>query len=306
MSVKNLSNVAHSVRDRLLRLSREGGRDFNYVLQRYAYERFYFRLGKSSYSARFVLKGASLFAVWLGPMFRVTQDTDFESNLTPDHEGMRRAFEEILATPVPEDGMNFDGESLTVEDIKKEDKYKGLRVRLTARLGVARIPLQLDIGFGDSIYPSPVYGDYPTLLPGEAPRVKLYPQYTVLAEKISTIVDLGMRNSRLKDYFDLWVLLGRFSFDCALFCTALRRTFKRRGLCFPETWPTGLTDEFAADEMKQSQWRAFLRRIEPEDRPASLLLAVERVRSFLEPIFRPMSDDAPKLVWRPPDGWIEE
>lgn len=305
MSVKKLSNVAHSVRDRLLALSREGGRDFNYVLQRYAYERLYFRLGRSVHSARFVLKGASLFAVWLGPMFRVTQDTDFESNLAPDHEGMRKAFSEILMTPVPEDGLTFDTAGLIVEGIKKEDKYKGVRVRLTARLGVAQIPLQIDIGFGDSIYPSPVYGEYPTLLPGEAPRVKLYPQYTVLAEKISTIVELGMRNSRLKDYFDLWVLLGRFSFDYALFRTALQRTFKRRGLVLPESWPTGLTETFAADAMKQSQWRAFLRKIEPEEKPASLLLAVERVRRFLEPVLRPARDGGMHLVWRPPDGWIE-
>lgn len=306
MSRKKISNVAHSVRDRLLKLSRESGRDFNYVLQRYAYERLYFRLGRSEYAARFVLKGASLFAVWLGPMFRVTQDTDFECNLTADHDCIRNAFFRIAQTEVDDDGIVFDCTGIASEDIKKEDKYKGIRVKMTAFLGAARIPLQIDVGFGDSIYPAPAYSGYPTLLPGEEPRLKIYPQYTVIAEKVSAMVELGMRNSRLKDYFDLWVMLGKFTFDYALARTAIVRTFARRGLELPKPWPIGLTEEFSGDAMKRAQWTAFLRKVEPQEKPESLGAAIERVREFLDSIVRGVETAGNGMVWKPGSGWCEE
>lgn len=172
-----VANMAHSARERLKNMARAGGRDADYLFQRYAFERFFYRIGESPYANRFILKGASLFTLWLGPMFRVTQDTDLESSLTPDHGRMAAVFREIAETPVAyDDGVVFDFSSLSVEDIKKQDAYKGLRVKFHARMGQARLPLQFDIGFGDSVYPRAEIAEYPVLLGGPKPRIKVYPE----------------------------------------------------------------------------------------------------------------------------------
>lgn len=279
-------------------MARAGGRDVDYLFQRYAFERFFYRIGESRYANRFILKGASLFTLWLGPMFRVTQDTDLESSLTPDHERMAAVFGKIAETPVAcDDGVVFDLSSLSVEDIKKQDDYKGLRVKFHARMGQARLPLQFDIGFGDSVYPRAEVAEYPVLLGGPKPRIKVYPQYTVVAEKFAAAVELGMANSRLKDYFDLWALSGNFIFDLGILKTAVQRTFARNGLDVPSDWPIGLSDEFATDSMKLSQWNAFLRKTKPQVRPDSLSDAVERIRVFLGPILS--GENHPHLVWSP-------
>ena len=192
-----VTNMAHSARERLKNMAKAGGRDADYLFQRYAFERFFNRIGESRYADRFILKGASLFTLWMGPMFRVTQDTDLESSLTPDHGRMAAVFREIAKTPLPaDDGVVFDFSSLSVENIKKQDNYKGLRAKFHARMGQARLPLQFDIGFGDSVYPRAEVAEYPVLLGGPPPRIKVYPQYTVVAEKFAATVELGMANSR--------------------------------------------------------------------------------------------------------------
>lgn len=293
-----VANMAHSARERLKNMARAGGRDADYLFQRYAFERFFYRIGESPYANRFILKGASLFTLWMGPMFRVTQDTDLESSLTPDHGRMAAVFREIAGMPVAsDDGVVFDLSSLSVEDIKKQDDYKGLRVKFHARMGQARLPLQFDIGFGDSVYPRAEIAEYPVLLGGPKPRIKVYPQYTVVAEKFSAAVELGMANSRLKDYFDLWALSGNFTFDLDILKTAIQRTFSRNGLALPSDWPIGLQDEFAEDAKKISQWNAFLRKTQPQVRPDSLAGAVERIRAFLAPVLG--GEDRPHLVWSP-------
>ena len=225
----DIVNVSHSVRERLNNMAKSGGRNTDYLFQRYAFERFYWRIGKSNYSGRFILKGASLFTLWMGPMYRVTQDTDLESRLPLDHDLIAEAFREIAAIqPATDDGVRYDMDSLTVADIKKQDDYKGVRVKFRAFIGQARIPLQFDIGFGDSIFPKPAFAEYPTLLRGEPPVLLVYPQYTVVAEKIGAMVERGMANSRLKDYFDVWALAGNSEFDFPLLETAISRTFKPR------------------------------------------------------------------------------
>lgn len=295
-------NMGHSARERLKNLAKSGRRDPAYLFQRYAFERFYWRIGKSDYAERFILKGASLFTLWMGPMFRVTQDTDLESRLTPDHERIAAAFREIASVPTPaDDGVRYDMDSMTVEDIKKQDDYKGVRVKFRAYIGQARVPLQFDIGFGDSIYPKPVFAEYPSLLGGEPPVVLVYPQYTVVAEKFSAMVERGLENSRLKDYFDLWALSGNFGFDFHLLETAISRTFGRKGTDVPRDWPVGLTDAFADDRDKNLQWRAFLRKTEPASTPDSLADAVSKIREFLRPIIFPQ--EKPYEQWEPGKGW---
>ena len=300
----SIVNMGHSARERLKKLATSGGRDPAYLFQRYAFERFYWRIGKSDYAERFILKGASLFTLWMGPMYRVTQDTDLESRLTPDHERIAAAFREIASVPTPsDDGVRYDMNSMTVEDIKKQDDYKGVRVKFNARIEQARIPLQFDIGFGDSVYPKPVFAEYPCLLGGEPPVVLVYPQYTVIAEKFGAMVERGMENSRLKDYFDIWTLSGNFSFDFRLLKTAVSRTFGRKGIGIPQDWPVGLTDAFAEDRDKNLQWRAFLRKTEPASKPDSLADAVTRIREFLRPIIFQLGNSS--VTWIAGVGWAE-
>ena len=296
------TNIAHSVRERLKNLALAEGKDANYLYQRYAFERFYFRIGLSEHSRRFVLKGASLFALWLGPMFRMTQDTDLESNMTPDHDEIAAAFRAIASVSVPEpDGVVYDMDTLTVEEIKKQDDYKGVRVKFTARIEQARLVLQFDIGFGDSIYPGPEFAEYPTLLGGRPPKVLVYPHYTAIAEKFRAMVKLGMVNTRLKDYFDIWALAGKFQFDLSLLRAAVERTFARSKLDLPASWPSGLGEEFASDEAKVRQWNALLKKIQPPERPESLPAAVGRIRDLLAPIvFR--KDDEGAWSWSPEKG----
>ena len=293
-----ITNMSHSARERLKNMAKANGRDTDYLFQRYAFERFLYRIGQSRHASHFILKGASLFTLWMGPMFRVTQDTDLESFLTPDHEQMTAVFREIAETPVAsDDGVVFDLSALSVEDIKKQDIYKGLRVKFHARIGQARLPLQFDIGFGDSVYPRAEVAEYPVLLGGAKPRIKVYPQYTVVAEKFAAAVELGMANSRLKDYFDLWALSGHFAFNLDILKTAVMRTFARNKLPIPTEWPIGFRDEFASDSMKLSQWNAFLRKTQPQVRPASLGDAVARIRLFLAPVM--VGENQSNLVWSP-------
>jgi hypothetical protein len=291
-------NMGHSVRERLKNLAKAGNRDVAWLFQRYAFERFYWRIGKSAYADRFILKGASLFTLWMGPMFRVTQDTDLESTMRPDLDGMKNVFAEIASLPLEtDDGVRYDVASIETSEIKAQDDYKGVRVTFNAFIERARIPLQFDIGFGDSVYPRPRFAEYPVLLGGEKPRMKVYPQYTVVAEKVSAMIARGMDNSRLKDYFDIWALTETFPFDLALLATAMSRTLGRKGFSLAGEWPDGLTDAYAANAMKLSQWNAFLRKTLPQTRPDSLSAAVARIRAFLSPVVS--GESRPGLVWSP-------
>lgn len=242
---KPIVNFGQSIRTRLLAISRRENVQHEYVLLRYAFERFLFRLGKSAYAEKFILKGASAFAVWLGPMVRVTRDADLEAFGDSSPNGLIAAFKEICLVECREDGVEFDRDSFKAEEIKKEDKYPGVRITFSAVIGGARADLQFDVGFGDSVYPEAERMNYPVLLGHEAPVIRVYPRYTTVAEKFHTMVDRGILNSRLKDYYDIWLLSGRFGFDAELLRTAMERTFKRRGTEMSTSLPDGVSESFS-------------------------------------------------------------
>lgn len=293
-----VANVAHSVRQRLKTLAQKSGRNADYLYQRYAFERFYYRIGISPFATKFILKGASLFAIWLGPMFRVTQDTDLEARLALSHEEIAAAFKAIASMPVEEDdGVVFKMETLELLDIKKHDNYTGVRVKFVATLEQARILLQFDLGFGDSIYPSPERASYPTLLGGTPPLLHIYPYYSVVAEKLSAIILLGMANSRLKDYFDLWTLSKHFSFNLDTLRVALHRTFTRRQIPLPQTFPIGLQPVFYNDRGKIAQWKAFLKKVAPQTFPDTLEAAIQHLHCFLEPLL--LESSLTHATWSP-------
>ena len=298
---KGVTNFGQSVRAKLLAVARENGIQLEYVLLRYAFERFLWRLGRSRFRNSFVLKGASAFSAWLGPFVRVTRDADMEAFGDPSPDGLVAAFREICAIPRPEDGVLFAGDSFSSSPIRKQGGYPGVRVSFRAEIGGAKVAMQVDVGFGDSIHPAAATEDYPALLGDEPPRIRIYPRYSVVAEKFQAIVFLDLANSRLKDFYDIWLLSERFDFDREPLRSAIAKTFARRKTVLPAGAPPALTDAFAENPAKTTQWTAFLRNAGVSERAPSLPSALERIKSFLLPVLRP--DGASDAIWKAGIGW---
>ncbi len=275
------TNLAASIRQRLLNRARQEQVPFDGVLNRFGRERLLYRIGISEYRQQFLLKGAMLFALWYDMPHRPTRDMDLLGFGPGELFVLQRVFREITQQPV-DDGLRFS-ETVEAEEIRKEANYAGARVTLIATLEQARIPLQVDIGFGDMVTPAAEQIEYPVLLDDlRAPRLGAYPVYTVIAEKLEAIIQLGMVNTRLKDYFDLQVLLEREALDELVLAAALRRTFSARSTPLPQQVPLGLSSEFGEDPGKQDQWRAFLRRNELAEVP--LPQVVTLIREALMPL----------------------
>ena len=270
-------NVAASVRARLLNLAKAQRVDFNQVLVRFALERILYRMTQSPHADRFLLKGALLFTLWYDMPHRATRDADLLGFGASDLDSVSQVFRDIADVSV-DDGIVFDPASVTVEEIRKEAGYGGVRVVIAGDLARARCKTQIDVGFGDAVTPAPVDSVYPVLLDDlPAPRLLVYPKYTVIAEKLHAIALLGMTNSRLKDYFDLSVLLDRETLDIDLLAQAIKATFERRGMPPPESLPVGLTDEFADDASRQALWLAFLRKNDLALEPLPVIVGKLRV-----------------------------
>lgn len=275
------ANLAASIRQRLLNRARQEQVTFDAVLNRFGRERLLYRIGISEYRDQFLLKGAMLFALWYDMPHRPTRDIDLLGFGPGELFVLERVFREITQQPV-DDGLRFP-ETVQSEEIRKEANYAGARVTLVATLEKARIPLQVDIGFGDLVTPAAEQIDYPVLLEDlNSPSLGAYPVYTVVAEKLQAIVSLGMVNSRLKDYFDLQVLLEREELDELVLAEAVRLTFAVRSTPLPQQMPLGLSGEFAEDQDKQGQWRAFLQRNELDDVPLPQVVA--QLREWLMPV----------------------
>ena len=275
-------DLAASIRARLLNIAKADNTDFNQILVRYALERLLYRISQSEYSSQFLLKGALLFTLWYDMPHRPTRDADLlgfgESNL----KSIESVFREISNIKV-DDGIVFDPDSVVVEEIRKEAGYTGARVLITAELAKAKSKTQIDIGFGDAVTPHPVGATYPTLIDGmPAPQLRVYPIYTVIAEKLHAIALLGMTNTRLKDYFDLQVLLDREQIDIQILTEAISATFVRRGMPIPTEVPIGLTEEFTNEPTRQKLWDSFLKKNDIE--PMPLRNTVSQIKELFEKI----------------------
>ena len=253
------TNTAASVKQRLLNRARAKKEDFNLLLIKYALERVLYRIGQSQHRDVFVLKGALLFELWTDQTRRPTRDADFLSQGENTLERFQKIFEEICELNVADDGLRFDTASVKVGRIKEDQDYEGIRVTFLGYLEKGRLPVQIDIGFGDAITPEPVWTSYPTLLENPSPILLAYPRETVLAEKFEAMVKLGIANTRMKDFHDLNTLASLFPFSSPSLSEAIRRTFERRKTPLPqEALPTALTAEFYNDPTKQKQWEAFV------------------------------------------------
>jgi len=293
-------NLAASVRQRLLMLSQQRKEPFDLVLVRFGIERLLYRLSRSRYADRFLLKGAMLFAIWADGTHRPTRDVDLLGFGTSDDQELQRVFAELCEMDVEPDGLRFLPESVTAAPIREEAAYPGTRVTLEARLENARVSLQVDIGFGDVVTPAPEEVDFPALLDFAAPHLRAYPIYTVVAEKFEATVRLGEANTRMKDFFDLWFLCRKFSFEGELLRTAIARTFARRGIALPRTLPASLTAGFA--ERKAATWTVFVQRNGLGN--LDLKVALEAIRDFAQPVLAAAAGaSAFDLSWNPEQGW---
>jgi predicted nucleotidyltransferase component of viral defense system len=252
-------DVAASVRARLYAVARERGVELQRVLTEFAVERLLYRLGASPHRDRFVLKGATLFRLWSDERSRATWDVDFLGRGASGVQDVAGVVGDLCGIAA-DDGLQLDAASVTAEEIRSPDEYGGVRVRLAARLGKARIPLQVDVGFGDAVVPPPRRESFPTLLDHPAPRVLVYPPEAVVAEKLEAMISLGATNSRMKDFYDVYLLASTMGFDGDALALAIRATFERRQTLLPAGEPSVLAAAFLADPARQTQWRAFLRR----------------------------------------------
>jgi hypothetical protein len=274
-------NMAASVRARLADLARKQHEDFQLVLTRYAIERLLYRLTRTEYAAEFVLKGAMLFRLWADQPHRPTRDLDLLGRGDPSVDRLAAVFRVVCGATVEDDGLFFDPAVVTAGKIKEDQEYEGVRVGCVARLGQARIDLQVDVGFGDAITPGPVTVQYPALLDLPAPVLAAYPRETVVAEKFQAMAVLGIANSRMKDFFDLWVLARSFGFAGPDLADAVRATFARRKTPVPAAPPLALTAEFGTDKGKVAQWAAFLKKGKLDAGGAELVEVCEFLASFL-------------------------
>ncbi len=276
------TNLAHSVHDRLLVLANERGRPFNELLQYYAMERFLYRLANSPARQSFVLKGALLLAAHAVLPFRPTRDIDLLGSFDNSEAKVRELMETICRQDVPDDGLRFDSAALTTARIKEDADYPGVRAQFIGYLGRARITMQVDIGFGDAMTPPPCEIDYPVLLDQPAPRLRAYSVETAAAEKLQAMVYLGELNSRMKDFFDVWMLYHRDELAHDGLRAALRSTFARRKTAIILD-PICFTPAFA--DAKQKDWRAFIRKFQGSDVPDDFATVIRDIHHVTKPIF---------------------
>lgn len=294
-------NIAASVRARLLAKAQAIGEDFNLVLQRYAVECLLRRVAASPHRDDFVLKGAMLFVAWSGNLARPTRDVDLLMFGPSDVEAVSSRVKQLCALDA-DDGVEFHLDTLRADAIAEEGEYSGIRVKLDATLDKARIAVQIDIGFGDAVEPPAQLADFPTLLDGAPPRVRMYPRESVIAEKLHAMVILGDANTRMKDFYDVFVLSQRCAFDGQLLTTAIAATFRRRDTALPTSFPA--SPHFIGEGGRAPMWRAFLEKNDLTDAPADFAAVSDQIAQFLNPIVAALRDDTETVgQWSPGGPW---
>ena len=297
-------SLAESIRQRLLNLAHKKAEPFDLILTRYGLERLLYRIGQSKWKNNFLLKGAMLFSLWYDSPRRPTKDLDLMIYGKGDAEYLKKVFQSICNMKVESDGIEYIAETVTCTEIREKNIYHGIRIKLMATLAGANIRLQIDIGFGDAVFPEPEEITYPTLLELPAPRIHSYSMYTVVAEKFQAMATLGILNSRMKDFFDVWLMAGEFEFSGLVLCSAIKSTFKRRDILLPLETPVALTEAFAVDKFKIIQWDAFIRKNRIHIKEKSLADIIDFLHGFLMP---PVSALASKKdfnsIWPPNGPW---
>jgi hypothetical protein len=303
VTIKNVSNLAASVQARLQNHARASKRPFQELLQYYAMERFLYRLSMTSHRARFVLKGALMLHVWDAPLARATKDLDFLGRLDNSLENLERVVREVCTADVEPDGMVFDPATVKTERIKEDADYEGVRVRFVGLLGRARVAMQIDVGFGDVVTPGAVDITYPALLHFPAPALSGYPRETVVAEKFQAMVYLRTLNSRMKDFYDVWLLARHFAFDGTMLAKAIPATFANRETTI-DVAPISFTPDFTEQSSTLTKWTAFRKKLPNTECPAKLSEVVTFLAVFLLPIARAVANgETFNRHWAPGGPW---
>ncbi|MBC8379638.1 MAG: nucleotidyl transferase AbiEii/AbiGii toxin family protein [Planctomycetes bacterium] len=279
-------DIAKSIHQRLLNIRDETGEPFNNLLVRYGLERLLYRMVLSGHADSFVLKGAMLFTLWHNIPGRPTRDIDLLGLGQPTHQHLKQVFTDACQVEMEADGLVFDSGSIRTEDIRDDQEYFGVRIRMLGLLGNARVPIQIDVGFGDAVIPAPEKIDYPTILDLPAPRLNAYHPATVIAEKVNAMVVHGFMYSRMKDFYDIYILLNHMDLNDNLLTEAIKATFKRRKIELPHELPVAFTPEFLADGTKQTQWKAFLNRSMLSESGLSIEDVLESLRARLWPLLQ--------------------
>ena len=304
MKDRKVKNIAASVRQRLLNAAKSSGRPFQEVLQYFAMERFLYRLAQTGHADKLVLKGALMLTVWRASTTRPTRDIDFLGRMQNSIEQVAGAVRDACRQSVEPDGLVFDAESIGGTNIKEDADYEGVRISFRGYLENVPIPMRVDVAFGDVLFPVPPMTDYPTILDHAAPRLQVYSRESAIAEKFEAMVKLGQLNSRMKDFYDIWVLSRQFEFDGPTLVEAIEKTFSHRGTTItPE--PTAFSLAFASEPSKVTQWQAFLRKSKLQDAPSDLSLVVQAIAAFLGPPAAALNERRHfPHIWNAPGPWV--
>lgn len=278
---EDIKNIAASVRDRLKNTAKMSSRPFGEVLQYYGMERFLYRFSQSSHKDKFILKGALMFAVWDVPDRRTTLDIDFLARYDNRVESFEKIMKDVCQISVSDDALIFDPQTVTGQKIKEDADYEGVRIKFVGFLERSRIPMQIDIGFGDVVYPKPKSIDYPVMLDFPKPNLKGYPVESVVSEKFEAMIKLGLLNSRMKDFYDTWLLTRQFPFGGLKITESLKRTFTHRKTDLPMKKPLFAPEIYDKNSDRQTLWQAFLKKGEIKHAPKTLSSTAKIIEKFL-------------------------
>jgi len=301
---KEVKNIEASVKAQLQNKAKETNRPFAEILLYYGMERFLYRFSKSKYADKFVLKGALLFAVWQIPERRTTLDIDFLGRFDNQVAAIETVIKDVCNIAVAPDGLMFDSSVVQGRKIKEDADYEGVRVKFTGFLERARIPMQIDVGFGDIVHPKIRVVDYPVILDFPKPHLNGYPQESVISEKFEAMIKLGLLNSRMKDFYDIWLMMRQFEFKGANLVEAIKKTFKHRKTDVPQNKPLFADEIYDKKSDRQALWSAFLKKGDIQHAPDTLSVTAKEIETFLvEPIVAISEKVKFNKTWKSPRGW---
>jgi hypothetical protein len=277
----DIKNIQASIRAQLQNKAKETGQPFSEILQYYGMERFLYRFSRSRYVDRFILKGALLFAAWQIPERRTTLDIDFLAHFDNQIMSVEKVIRDVCGISVVSDGLIFDPETVKGQKIKEDADYGGVRIKLVGFLERARIPMQIDVGFGDVIYPKSETIDYPVILNLPNPRLKGYPMESVVSEKFEAMVKLGLLNSRMKDFYDIWLMMRQFDFNDSKLAEAIKRTFAHRKTSLPQNKLLFAAEIYDEKSDRQTLWKAFLKKGDIKHAPEKLSVIARGIEESL-------------------------
>jgi len=301
---KDITNIQASIRARLQNKAKEANQTFAEILQYYGMERFLYRFSRSKYADKFILKGALMFTVWQVSERRTTLDIDFSARYDNQIAAIEKIIKDVCKVEVTPDGLIFDATTVKGKKIKEDTDYEGVRVRFLGFLERARIPMQIDMAFGDVIYPKPKSIDYPIILDLPKPNLKGYPAESVISEKVEAMVKLGLLNSRMKDFYDIWLMMRQFNFNGADLTEALKKTFEHRKTALPEGRPLFAEEIYDEKSDRQTLWRAFLKKGDIKHAPEKLAATAKEIEVLLIKPLGAINEGRPfNGEWKAPGPW---